>query len=174
MSPSRDDGETGLTTPPEEEALRRAIRFIEYRPRSAEETRARMLRWGYDMPTARLVVEYLEALGYIEDRQFARLSMGELVRKEYGICRVRSELIKKRIDRRIIDETLEEYPRESESERALEAARRWKDRSMGEDPASVRVRLVGYLRSRGYSRPVAEEACRAGIQFDTQSRAELE
>jgi regulatory protein len=159
---------------PDPEALDRALRFIEYRPRSAGETRARLMRWGYDAGTCERVTEYLQAAGIIDDRDFAGLFMDELVRKGLGCYRVRSELLKKKLDRQLVEEVMEAYPMDEELARATTAAeRRYTQMRAAQDPAARR-RLSEYLMRRGYSRPVAVAACRLTVQVDTQTGAELE
>ncbi|MHB8895232.1 MAG: regulatory protein RecX [Candidatus Geothermincolia bacterium] len=159
---------------PDDEALEKALRFIDYRPRSAGETRARLRKWGYDEATAETVIEYLEAAGIIDDREFARLFMGELMRKEIGPYRIRSELLKKKLDRELVAEVAGEYPIDEEAEHARAAALRRFRQMSAKSESEIRVKLTGFLVRRGYSRQAAEAACRLMIQVDTQSDAELE
>ncbi|HEY5526240.1 MAG TPA: RecX family transcriptional regulator [Candidatus Anoxymicrobiaceae bacterium] len=175
MDEPPDDASSSVVQPsPEPEALGRALRFIEYRPRSAGETRARLRKSGYDVHTSEGVIDYLTAAGIIDDREFGRLFLNELMRKELGPYRVRSELLKKKLDRELVDELMEEWSQDDEAERARSAAARRFRRMSGEDPEEARKKLVGFLVRKGYSRRVAEAACRMAVQVDTQSGAELE
>lgn len=160
---------------PEEEAFQKALRFIEYRQRSAGETRARIRKWGFDQSTADSVVEHLKLAGVLDDGEFARTFLDELVRKEMGPYRIRRELSKKMIDRELIDATMECYPVADDVERARQAAMRRYSRMSGDtDLKTARASLFGFLVRRGYSRASADEACRLTLQVDTQTGAELE
>jgi regulatory protein len=158
------------------EAVEKALRFIEYRPRSAGETRARLRKWGYDPVDCDRVIAYLEELGLLDDREFARVFTGELVRKGLGVYRVRSELLKKKLDRELIEQVLtDEYPYEEEGERAREAAERRFTRLSSEDAATSRRKIIDHLIRKGFSRAVADSAFRAlGDEVDTQTEPELE
>jgi regulatory protein len=121
-------------------------------------------------------VDYLQELGLIDDREFARVFTGELVRKELGVYRVRGELLKKRLDRELVEEVLEEvYPFSQETERARSAAVRRVEMLDWNDPAPSMRKLIDYLVRRGFSRQVAQAASRSSRdQVDTQSGPELE
>jgi regulatory protein len=149
------------------EALERAIRFIEYRPRSGGETRDRLRRWGYSIAERDEVVAHLEACGLLDDSEFARMFVGEMLLKGFGYQRVRSELFKKRLDRQVVDEALDLYPAEDELNRALRLAERLAPRLGGCSTPENRRKMLGYLTRRGYSRVVAAEACRLAADVDT-------
>lgn len=159
----------------EEEAFVKAVRFIEYRPRSSGEVRSRMRTWKYDQAVSDSVVDRLKRSGLLDDREFARVFVEELMRKGMGPRRIRSELHKKMLDRDLIDEMLEAYPSEEEVERAHEAAvRRFSRLSGGGGEIDARPRVYGYLMRRGFSSRASDAACRQFLQFDTRSGAELE
>lgn len=172
MQPPDERG-PGTNAIPDAEALGRALRFVDYRPRSAGETTSRLRRWGYDARTCQEVTAYLEEAGIIDDREFARLFMGELIRKGLGRYRVRSELIKKKLERELVEEVMEGYPEDEEVERAADAAvRRYSQ--MGPRDAAADKKVMDHLRRKGFSRQVAGAACRMAAQVDTQSGPELE
>jgi regulatory protein len=153
----------------DEEALARALRFIDYRPRSRGETTDRLVRWGYSLATADDVAEYLERCGIIDDREFAGVFLDEMLRKGYGYYRVRRALIEKRLDRSLVDEVLNGYPIEEELARAAKMAQTHAPRFSQVEPYSLNRRLADYLMRRGYSRQIAMEACRLVGDVDTQN-----
>jgi len=159
---------------PDTRALERALRFIEYRPRSAEEIRERLRRWGYDADIANQVILFLEAAGIVDDSEFARLFMNELLRKELGYYRIRSELQKKRLNRDLVEEQMASYPIEKETERACAVAERRLERVSGEDSLAAQKKISKYLVRRGYSSHVARAAIRLAARVDTQTGRELE
>lgn len=149
------------------EALERAVRFIEYRPRSGGETRNRLRRWGYSITESDEVVVHLEACGLLDDSEFARMFVGEMLLKGFGYQRVRGELFKKRLDRQVVEEVLEAYPSADELNRALGLAKRVAARLGGCSTPENKRKMLGYLTRRGYSRAVATEACRLAADVDT-------
>ncbi len=166
--------------PPEEplsdrggdEALERALRFIEYRPRSAGETRQRLKRWGYDEATVTRVVTLLEVSGILDDRDFARAFMNEMVRKGYGCRRVSAEMYKKRLPRDVIEETMAAYPQDEEIDRAVRAAEKAAGRLRQSEALNADNKLVGYLMRRGYTGDVARKAVSTIASFDTNNSPE--
>lgn len=149
------------------EALDRALRFIEYRPRSRGETTERLRRWGYSAETSLQVVDHLNDCGMLDDRSFARVYLGEMVRKGLGYYRVRGELLKKKLERALVDDVMEEYPIEDELERALGVAAAFVRKRNPVEMSTIRQKLMDYLIRRGYSRKVAIEACRLTCDVDT-------
>lgn len=154
-----------------EKALDRALRFIDYRPRSSGETRSRMRRWGYSADDIDQVVEHLQSVGLIDDVTFARVFMDEMVRKGFGCRRVSDELYKKRLAREVIEEVMSGYPIQDEVERARDAAALRMSRLTGDEPAARRIKIKRYLMRRGFTPEVSEEVCRSFI-VDTQLGAE--
>ena len=157
--------------PPEDvnrQAIERAIRFIEHRARSKGETRDRLLRWGYNSSDSNQVVLYLEGCGLLSDREFAKVFLEEMLRKGFGFNRVRSELFRKKLERDLVDEILNEYPLEEELNRAVVLAGPLAAKLDISESSTVRRRMIGYLTRRGYSREVALEACRQACDIDTQ------
>lgn len=143
-----------------QEALTRCLRFIYHRPRTAGETRLRLIRWGYDKEIADRVVLRLETVGLIDDPLFASFYIEEMVRKGFGVIRVNSELRRKHLSPEVIEESMSSYPVEHEFERASDVARAKFDRFSVEDSESRRRKMVSYLRRKGYESGVAESVYR--------------
>ncbi len=154
---------------PDGEALDRALRFIEYRPRSRGETRDRLRRWGYPPASCQAVVEYLERCGLLDDREFGRVFLGEMLRKNFGYYRIRSELLKKRLERRTVDEILEDYPSGDEMDRALAAAHPMARRIQRRADSNAVDRITASLMRRGYPRSVARRAASIACDVDTEN-----
>lgn len=151
----------------EQRALARALRFIEYRPRSSGELMCRLERWGYSEEESRRLVEHLAERGILDDRQFARQFADELMEKGFGQRRVRLELARKRLDRELIDEVLAQYPHSEEPDRALVVAEARLARITQRGP-ETRKKLADYLLRRGFSRSEAQSACRRLCDVDTE------
>lgn len=150
------------------QAIDRAIRFIEHRARSKSETRDRLMRWGYSSDASNQVVAYLESCGLLDDHQFATVFLGEMLRKGFGFNRVRGELLRKKLERDLVEEVLGEYPLDEELRRAVGLAGPLAAKFDIDDSTILRRKMMGYLTRRGYSRDVALEACRRACDVDTQ------
>jgi regulatory protein len=154
--------------PGEREALNRALRFLDYRPRSSGEIRDRMTKWGYGTLVREKVIGYLEDSGLVDDREFARLFMEELVEKQFGFYRVREKLVTKRLSKDVVEEVMEYYPSDKEFERAYELGMSRAARLSGQGDQVVQRKLVGLLQRRGFAGGVAREVVRSLTRVDTE------
>lgn len=136
-------------------ALSRAFHYLGHRARSVGEVRERLFRYGYGEQTVAHVIERLEELGYLDDRQFARAFAGEKSGK-YGPRRVLSDLRRSGVDESTAQEIVEEeFSGVSELEAARSAAKRRYNSEDGSDALARRVH--GFLARRGYSPGVCTE-----------------
>lgn len=89
-------------------AKEKALYFIEYRPRSRKEVEEKLVPvFGED--ASEQAISRLEELGLIDDEVFARRYAQQMFdSKHYSAKRVSFELMKKGIDRSIIDGLIEE------------------------------------------------------------------
>ncbi len=89
-------------------AKEKALYLIEYRPRSRKEVEDKLVPL-FGEEASDKAIERLEELGLIDDEDFARRYAQQLFEsKHFPAQRVFYELIKKGIDRDIIDEVIEE------------------------------------------------------------------
>jgi len=161
------NGEVG-----EEEAFKKALNFIRYRPRTTGEVRERLRRWGCRACVTDSVIDRLKACALLDDVKFSRVFMEELLNKGYGYYRVRGKLLEKRLDRGLVEKMMDEYPHDNEVERARTVACRRVSRLIDEDDVARRRKLKNYLTRRGYEGEVAEEACRNALVVDTELKRE--
>jgi len=154
--------------PREKEALDRALRFLEYRPRSSGEIRERMRKWGYGNRVSSKVIDYLQARGLVDDREFARLFMEELIEKQFGFYRVREKLFAKRLAKDVVEEVMSDYPSEYEYGRAYELGLARAERMSGQGEQTRQRKLIGFLERRGFPSDVAREVGRSLVRVDTE------
>ncbi len=89
-------------------AKEKALYLIEYRPRSRKEIEDKLIPL-YGEDAAEQALERLEELGLIDDESFARRYAEQLFEnKHFSSSRVYYELLKKGIDKTIIDDIIEE------------------------------------------------------------------
>lgn len=143
-------------------AMSRALHYLGYRARSEAEVAGRLRRYGYGEETVEAVIGRLGELGYLDDREFARLKAREKARR-YGPRRVAVELRRSGVDPEIARETLDgEFARTDERAAAFSAAaRRYNMRGVDDAEAEAEARRVyGFLMRRGYSAEVCAEVAR--------------
>lgn len=142
-----------------ERARESALRLLAVRARSRGELLGRLERKGYESGLAVEVVDALEAVGLIDDREFGRLWAEERMRlRPVGPRRLEHELIAKGVPRLVIDEVVAEAFREApEIEVARRAVARRVSRAGGRPDAKELARIRSFLLRRGFSYEVARE-----------------
>jgi len=154
--------------PIEREALDKAIKFLNYRLRTSGEIREKMRIWGYSTRVCSNVVDYLEGRGLVDDREFARVFMQELLEKQFGFYRVREKLFSKRLDRDVVEEVMADYPDEQEYERAFEIGAVRAAGLSGQGEQAMKRKLTAFLERRGFSGNVARDVVRSLVRVDTE------
>ncbi len=132
----------------EQRAFDRAVRFLSYRPRSAEEVRRNLAKHKVADSLIVPVLERLERLGYLDDLGFARFWLENRNRfKPMGPRALRYELRTKGIADEIIESVLVDN---EEDEAAYRAAAGRANRIKRTTRQAFRQRLNGLLRRRGF------------------------
>ena len=140
------------------DALQRAYKFLDYRPRSEAEVRIKLTQLGYSQTTVETTLEKLRSIKFLDDGAFARgWALGRVQGRGFGPLRVERELRQKGVAETLISQiVLETFSRQGGKEvgkKLLE--RRFKDKDL--DDVKVLRRAVDFLRRRGYHRSVIAE-----------------
>jgi regulatory protein len=138
-----------------EKAKKSAFRFISYRPRSVYEVQSNLQRKKFDEETVDLVVEYLINLDLLDDAAFARywVEQRETFRPRSRFA-LSQELSQKGINRKIIEEVLEEVDERAAALRAVDKqAHRWT--GLPED--AYKEKMAGFLQRRGFPYEIIRE-----------------
>lgn len=131
-----------------------ALNFLSYKARTEREIRSKLARSGFSESVADAVVERLYALHYLDDAAYARSFVaGRFRSRGYGPARIRGDLMRRGVDRNMIEEALGEVLQPDET---LEAAReqaekRWARLTSEPDLQKRRKKLSDYLLRRGFS-----------------------
>lgn len=143
-------------------AMSRALHYIGYRARSVREVADRLRRYGHGEGTVEAVLERLGQLGYLNDREFARLKAGERAARRYGPRRISDELRRSGVDAEVARSALEESFRNTDERGAAfaAAARRYNKRGTRDDAEAEARRVYGFLMRRGFSAEVCAEVAR--------------
>ena len=135
-------------------ALEDALRYLSYRPRSRRELDRYLRRRGHEDLPADVAIRRCQALGYVDDREFAVAFARERIRlRPRGKRVILKELGRLGVERSTAEDAVAEaFTREEVSEGDLLkrlAAKRARQLA-GDDPVRERRLLVGYLVRRGF------------------------
>jgi regulatory protein len=147
-------------------ARERALGLLSLRDRSRREIETRLKTAGFEPEVISDTVGWLEGLGYVDDARFAAHFTGEKLKSGWGPQRIRVELLRKGVERRVVDEELSS---EAHSDRLADEglenvtalARRRFGRQFMEDPVAAERRLAGFLARRGYDWDAIHTVARA-------------
>lgn len=131
-----------------------ALKYLSYRARTEKEVRAKLVQKGFEENVVDAVIERLYALHYLDDAAYARSFVsGRFRNRGYGPARIRGDLMRRGIDRSLIEEALGEVlePEETFETAKEQAEKRWARLASEPDPAKRRKKLSDFLVRRGYS-----------------------
>jgi len=151
----------------QEEALRRALRFLDYRPRSEAELRNFLVQRDYSTAITERTLEKLRSLNYLNDETFARnWARSRTETRGYGPKRIEQELRTKDIGEALIREVMgETFGQGDESAKAKSILeKRFKSKQFS-DPKMLR-RAAAFLQRRGYSNKVISDLLKHPLEDD--------
>ena len=138
-----------------EVAHERALTFLSYRPRSAQEVRRRLAEKGISPDAIETVIDRLRQAGLLDDRAFARFWIENRQQfKPRGGRALRHELRQKGVAGPIIEEALASL---DEDEAAYQAALARARRYVDADETTFRKRLGDFLTRRGFDYAVVRD-----------------
>lgn len=119
----------------------------------------------YGEEIAAEAVDYADSLGYINDEEYApRLAEYLLHRKRWGIRRARQEMIRRGLDRTLVENVLAEFSEEELDEELTELIRKKYYAKIGDYDS--RRRTVAALMRRGYDYSAVKRCIEAVLQED--------
>lgn len=139
-------------------ALKRAYKFLSYRPRSEAEVRAKLNQLGFPQKSIDTALEKLRSLKLLDDESFARgWARGRAEGRGYGPLRVERELRQKGIAQPVIRQVVREtFSQGGGKERArVLLEKRFKGKDLGD--RKILNRAVSFLQRRGYRDSVIAE-----------------
>lgn len=139
----------------------RAYRYLSRRMHSSYELKIKLLQKNYDKKLIEEVLNELKEKKLINDKEFAGLYIDERLRKKkIGIVKIRAELMKKGINRQIIDELLNGFETNDEMKEnilliAEKKLNQLKSRNL--DNKQIKQKLFSFLISKGYDFDLIKE-----------------
>lgn len=91
-------------------AREKALEYISRRPMSKKELEKKLLDKGHDEDTAAYCIDWLTEHGFMDDGRYAAAVVRSYSNKGYGPGRVKSELMRRGVERELWDEAMEHIP----------------------------------------------------------------
>ena len=152
------DNEVSRRQTPEEvraRAFQRAVKLLAAKPRSIEELRERLAERCSSKTVIETVIARLREYGYLDDERYALGYAAAKVRQQpVGRRRLELSLAKKKVDRTVADEALNQVFAETPEADLLDRA------------IEKRVRLRGRPKTRAESKSLFDHLLRQGFPFD--------
>lgn len=148
-----------LQTENKRKAKEIALNLLSYRARSEKEISQKLKNKGYSQAIIEDVIADLRRVNLLEDYEFASGWIKDrLKNRPRGVSLLRQELIRKGIEKEIIEKALEEfYPENEEVRIASELIRKREKRYRELDRKIARKRMSDFLLRRGFSYEVVKE-----------------
>lgn len=134
-----------------------ALRLLTGRARTRSELVQALTGKGYPLDVVHPVLDRLESVGLIDDDSYAQNWVEVRSQQGRGPTALRSELLRKGVDRAVIDEALRAVNPESERQAALVLCRRRAAGMSRLEPSVRRRRLLSLLARRGYPEALARD-----------------
>jgi regulatory protein len=142
--------ESLLAADAHEVAFNKALRLLDRKPRTSKEISSRLVKSGFTLDQAEMVLQRLKDAGLIEDDRFARQwveNRNELHPRSRRLIAL--ELKQKGIDDEVIEQVLEDSSPDEDS--ALQAAMQYARKIPSGDRMEFRKRLSAFLKRRGFN-----------------------
>lgn len=154
--------EKTISKDPYRKAMNTAVRILVRRDHTGFELRQKLRQRGYDRGVIDAVLTECERLDYINDERTARVYIGQLARRGFGIRRIRLELKKKGLsgDRfeSILNESSSEIDEHEIARKILQ--KKMKSFEREKDSKKRRDKIYRFLYSKGFSDIVISDLIR--------------
>ena len=129
-----------------------ALALLARRRHSREEMWRKLADRGFEPEVVEKVLSECERLHYIDDETAADFFVAELVRKQYGLLRIKDAMKARGFDQELIDRMIEvHHLPEGEANLAVAATRKKKSTWLRETNERKRKeKMIRFLRSRGF------------------------
>lgn len=153
-------------------AMDRGLLLLSHRARGRTELARRLTRIGFTAAAVDAALERLARLGYLDDAAYARqLARNRMLASGQSTHRIRSELLRKGIDRETADTAIEETlsAEDVDEQAVIERVAEKKIRSLARlDSPTRRRRLYAFLARRGFD---ADDIRRVVERMDEEQRS---
>lgn len=128
-----------------------ALKLITIKDRTEKELRDKLKEKNYDEYTIDDEVEFLSYYGYINDKRYAEHFTHDGINiKKWGKSRIRAELLRRGVDRELVDNVIEDAFMDIEDDRLqCEMEKRFGNADFGN--MKERTRIFNFFLRRGFS-----------------------
>ena len=127
-----------------------ALKLLAFKDRTEKEIADRLAQKGYSEENIAAELVFLKEYGYIDDRLYARRFTNDAVKlKKWGKSRIRTELLRRGIDKAEAEEILEELCGDSQECIKQEIQRKFGGADFNN--MKERNRVFGYFARRGFN-----------------------
>lgn len=160
----------------ENEALKFAMKLIGIRRRSVFEIKQRLAEKGFNKEIIEKTMAELSRFKYLDDELFAESYINDRLNfRPVGKFVIAHELAQKGIDKKIIDSKLNEALDDSKQIELAQKLLQKKIRTMPLQDLKEnknRLKLINYLKSRGFSGMIISQAIKNEIEFNQEESLE--
>ena len=131
-----------------------ALRLLSQRMHSVYEIKVKLKKKGFSYKTISSVIEECEKMNLLNDEQFTKSYIDELIYRGQGRYKIINSLQKRGISKELIDENLSAVDDSAGEEERAEEAMNKKIKSLAYkniEPRKLKEKLIRHLISRGFS-----------------------
>jgi regulatory protein len=141
-------------------ALDSALRLLSRRDHTRQELVVKLRQKGFGSSDVAGAIASLDELGYLDDAKTARTLADSLLRKGYGIMRIRYALVQKGVDDAMIEATLKSCDDDAEQVQRARCVLEKKRLRLGREADPVKRYQMAYrfLAGRGFPAMVIRQA----------------
>ncbi|MCW8814034.1 MAG: RecX family transcriptional regulator [Chlorobium sp.] len=140
----------------------KAFRLLGRRQHSSSELRRKLWNKDYEQKLIDEVIENLKKNGYLDDKEFIRAFVADKSKaKSWSSKKIKSELFKRGVASKLIDEILNNRPNEEDFENAMKLAKKKYEVLLKRnlETKELRNKLSTYLFSKGFEYELIKEIC---------------
>lgn len=140
-------------------AKKRCLHLLEKQDRTRADLREKLTSGGYPADIAEQAIDYAASYGYVDDRRYAANYI-YFHQEKKSLRRLREDLMRKGIDRDVIDECLEEASLTSDDQKIRELLEK-KHYDQEQSDQKEKARMTRFLLGRGFPYDKVREALKS-------------
>ena len=140
----------------------KAFRLLGRRQHATSELRRKLWQRDFEQKLIDEVIGALKKNGYLNDGEFIREFVVEKSKsKKWSSNKIKSELLRKGIDQKLIESSFEQIPKSEEFENAFRLGQKKYNTLIkrSEDKRELKQKLSAYLYSRGFDYELIRQVC---------------
>lgn len=143
----------------QEKAKAIALRLITIRSRSKNEIQDRLKKYNFSGSAIKKTVAYLESIKIVDDAQFTKNWIQQRISKNFGLNRIKAELVQKGIASKTIDYEINFFKQQySEIDTIKQLIKKKQKYYKGIAVALKKQRIYGYLIRKGFNQELVYTA----------------